>query len=168
MGGQLNESDIQALSSALPKLDYYRLLRLRRDAEETKVHSAYRQMRRLFNPDRFLRDEPDVHAAVERIARRISEAYIVLGDATKRQAYDAGLADGELRYSPDKEKAAREDTQSRMGRTPQGRRLYAQAIEAERAGDVKQAISSMKLALGFEAQNPYFRTKLEDLESRGS
>ncbi len=168
MGGQLTESDIQALSSALPKLDYYRLLRLRRDAEETKVHSAYRQMRRLFNPDRFLRDEPDVHAAVERIARRISEAYIVLGDATKRQAYDAGLADGELRYSPDKEKAAREDTQSRMGRTAQGRRLYAQAIEAERAGDVKQAISSMKLALGFEAQNPYFRTKLEDLESRGS
>ena len=33
MGGQLTETDIQALSSALPKLDYYRLLRLRRDAE---------------------------------------------------------------------------------------------------------------------------------------
>ncbi len=168
MGGQLTETDIRALSSALPKLDYYRLLRLRRDAEETKVRAAYRQMRRLFNPDRFLRDEPDVHAAVEQIARRISEAYIVLGDVAKRQAYDEGLVEGQLRYSLDKEKAAKDDTQSRMGRTPQGRRLYAQAIDAERAGDVKQAISSMKLAIGFEAQNPYFRAKLEDLESRSA
>ncbi len=167
MGGGLTERDIQALSSALPKLDYYRLLRLRRDAEETKVRTAYRQMRRLFNPDRFLRDEP-VHAAVEQIARRISEAYIVLGDVTKRRVYDAGLVDGQLRHSLDKEKAAKDDTQSRMGRTPQGRRLYAQAIDAERAGDVKQAISSMKLAIGFEAQNPYFRAKLEDLETRSA
>ncbi len=165
MVGPLTEKDIHALAHALSRLDYYRLLRLTRDAEEAKIRASYRQIRRLFNPDRFLQDEPEVHAAVELIARRISEAYIVLCDVTKRQAYDAGLLEGQLRYSFKEEKAMKSDTQSRMGRTPQGRRLYAQAIEAERAGDLKKAVSSMKLALGFEAQNPYFRAKLEDLES---
>lgn len=166
MGSSIKDREILALARLLPKLDYYRLLRVERDAPPPTIRTAYRRIRCLFNPDRFLRTSPELHGAVEKIARRISEAYVVLDDATRRQAYSEGLERGELRYSSDDEKAARTDTQSRIGQTPQGRRLYAQAIEAERKGDLKQAISSMKLALGFEAQNPYFRAKLDDLQSR--
>jgi curved DNA-binding protein CbpA len=166
VGAQLTDPAILALAQALPRVDYYRLLRVQPDAPAPDIRTAYRRMRRLFNPDRYLRAEPELRSAVEQIARRISEAYVVLDDVAKREAYNDGLAGGQLRYSMDEEKAVKPDTESRIGRTPQGRRLYAQALDAERKGDLKQAISSMMLALGFEASNPYFRAKLEDLRGR--
>ena len=43
------------------------------------------------------------------------------------------------------------------------RQLYGQAIDAERRGDLKSAMESMKLAITFEPKNDFFKAKLKEL-----
>ncbi len=70
--------------------DYYELLGVGRDASETDLKRAYRQLAMQCHPDK----NPDDKAAEERF-KQISEAYAVLSDADKRAHYDRfGTAPG--------------------------------------------------------------------------
>lgn len=63
--------------------DYYKELELERNASEEDIKKAFRRLARQYHPDA----NPDNPQAEERF-KRISEAYEVLGDATKRAKYD--------------------------------------------------------------------------------
>ncbi|MBU3680295.1 MAG: J domain-containing protein [Candidatus Kapabacteria bacterium] len=63
--------------------DYYKELELERTASEDDIKKAFRRLARQYHPDA----NPDNPQAEERF-KRISEAYEVLGDATKRAKYD--------------------------------------------------------------------------------
>jgi len=67
----------------LQKRDYYEVLGVSRDADEAELKKAYRKLALQFHPDR----NPDDPAAEERF-KQVSEAYAVLSDPQKRQAYD--------------------------------------------------------------------------------
>ena len=67
--------------------DYYRILDVPRDADDTTVKQAYRKLARKYHPD----VNKDVGA--EDKFKEVNEAYEVLKDADKRQAYD--------RFGPD-------------------------------------------------------------------
>jgi molecular chaperone DnaJ len=67
----------------MAKRDYYEVLGLSRDAAESDIKKAYRRLAMKFHPDR----NPEDPTAAERF-REASEAYEVLTDAEKRQAYD--------------------------------------------------------------------------------
>ena len=70
--------------------DYYELLGVGRDANETDLKRAYRQLAMQCHPDK----NPGDKAAEERF-KQISEAYAVLADADKRAHYDRfGTAPG--------------------------------------------------------------------------
>ena len=73
--------EIQALSRMLDRMDYYRLLRVAPQAQPAEIRSAYHRARREFHPDSFLDAEPDVRHAVDRIAKRVTEGYMVLRDS---------------------------------------------------------------------------------------
>ncbi|NBC22771.1 MAG: DnaJ domain-containing protein, partial [Gammaproteobacteria bacterium] len=67
----------------MSKRDYYEVLGLSRDASESDIKKSYRRLAMKFHPDR----NPDDDTAAEKF-REASEAYEVLSDAEKRQAYD--------------------------------------------------------------------------------
>jgi len=65
------------------KRDYYEVLGVGRDADESAIKSAYRKLALQHHPDR----NPDDPAAEEKF-KEASEAYSVLSDPQKRAAYD--------------------------------------------------------------------------------
>ncbi|HEU5262634.1 MAG TPA: molecular chaperone DnaJ [Gemmatimonadales bacterium] len=75
--------------------DYYRLLGVKRDANEAEIKKAYRRLAMQYHPDRV---GPDQKQGAEEKFKEITEAYEVLRDPEKRAAYDrygvAGLRAG--------------------------------------------------------------------------
>ena len=65
------------------KRDYYEVLGVNRDCEETVLKASYRKLALEYHPDR----NPGNHDAEERF-KEAAEAYSVLSDAQKRAAYD--------------------------------------------------------------------------------
>jgi molecular chaperone DnaJ len=63
--------------------DYYEVLGVARDASEADIKKAYRRKAMKYHPDR----NPGDEKAGERF-QEVSEAYEVLSDSSKRQAYD--------------------------------------------------------------------------------
>jgi DnaJ-class molecular chaperone len=159
-------SDIRALARMLDRVDYYRLLRIERDAQAHEVRSAYQAMRREFHPDRHRAGDEDTREAVDQIAKRLNESYSVLRDASRRNAYDHGLEDDRLRYTPETADEVKEETQAASGATPSGRKFFALAREDELRGDTEKAHANVKMAMTFEPSNPYFKAKLEELTAK--
>ena len=67
---------------AATKRDYYDVLGLQRTASEDEIKKSFRRLARQYHPD--VNKEKDAEARF----KEINEAYEVLGDAQKRQAYD--------------------------------------------------------------------------------
>ena len=74
--------------------DYYEVLGINKDADETTIKKAYRELAMKYHPDR----NPGDDKAVERM-KEINEAYAVLSDAKKRSEYDAYGLEGIRGYS---------------------------------------------------------------------
>ena len=66
----------------MAKRDYYEVLGVSRDASDSDLKSAFRNLARKYHPD--VNDAPDA----EEKFKEINEAYGVLSDANKRAAYD--------------------------------------------------------------------------------
>jgi molecular chaperone DnaJ len=66
------------------QVDYYEVLGCERTASEAEIKSAYRRLALKYHPDR----NPGDHESEARF-KEAAEAYSVLGDAQKRQRYDA-------------------------------------------------------------------------------
>jgi len=162
------ENEIRALDRMLDRLDYYRLFKVERRAQLPAIQQAYREARRRFDPDSFLAAEPELRAAVDRIARRITEGYLALRDPRRRSAYDAALTGGVLRYTAEIEEEAQARVDQTRGETANGKRFLAMADAAERSGNLKAAIQHVKLALTFEPRNAAFKARLERLQKQGS
>lgn len=80
--------------SSQPKRDYYEVLGLDRSATQEQIKQAYRQLAMKWHPDR------NTAADATDKFKEIAEAYAVLSDQTKRQAYDdAGHAGVSERWS---------------------------------------------------------------------
>jgi len=158
--------EIKALARVIDRVDYYRLLKVDPGASAETVRGAYHDARRRFHPDAYLNQPDDVRDAVDRIARRITEGYLVLRDRTRRAAYDSALSSGQVRYNPELESAAKVEADSARGTTPNGKRYFGLHQEAERAGDIVKAHANLKTALTFEPKNEAFKTKLAALEKQ--
>lgn len=78
------------MEANLPKIpnfeskDYYEILGLPRDADEDIIRKTYKKYVKEYHPDRNIQDKEK--AAI--IFKKITEAYEVLSDPQKRQAYD--------------------------------------------------------------------------------
>lgn len=162
----MKPTEIRALDRLLDRIDYYRLLRIDRGAQAPEIRSGYHRMRRELHPDRFLQETRDVQEALDRIARRLNEAYVVLRDPTRRTAYDRGLTEGQLRYVEELAEQVRAEKAAASGQTPNGKRFYKLMEEDEKRGDIARALGNIKMALTFEPANEGFLRKQQELQER--
>ena len=68
-------------------MDYYRILNVNKNASQEEIKKAYRRLSRKYHPDN----------AGEQYREKfdnVQEAYAVLGDEEKREAYDRQAAEG--------------------------------------------------------------------------
>jgi DnaJ-class molecular chaperone len=161
----ISAAEVRALAKLVDELNYYQLLELPPHAPASAVKQAYYGASRKLHPDanRHLAGADAV--ALARIAKRISEAYQVLRDQRRRQAYDAQLAGGSTRI-PLAEAEARAEKQAAddyLGKTPNGRRFFGLARADLDKGDLQSAARNMKMALTFEPGNEGFKQLAEQI-----
>lgn len=158
--------EIKAFARVIDRLDYYRLLKLDPSSNVSQLRVAYHDARKRFHPDSFLGHPDDIRVAVDRIARRITEGYLVLRDRQRRAAYDSALTGGHLRLTREVEDEVLTDVQQQRGSTPNGKRYLTLCEEEERRGALSKAIAHLKTAITFEPKNLSFRQKLDRLEQQ--
>jgi len=81
---EIREAELELKKSK--RKDYYKILGIEKDANETQIKKAYRQMAIKWHPDK----NPNNDEADARF-KDIGEAYETLSDPTKRDRYDRGL-----------------------------------------------------------------------------
>jgi DnaJ-class molecular chaperone len=161
----ISAAEVRALAKLVDDLDYYQLLELERGVPASAVKQAYYRASRRLHPDANRQLLGVDREALVRIAKRVSEAYQVLRDQRRRQAYDARLAGGSTRI-PLAEAEARADKQALddyLGKTPNGRRFFGLARADLDRGDLASAARNLKMALTFEPQNEGFKRKAEEV-----
>jgi DnaJ-class molecular chaperone len=162
----IGEREIRALARMLDRLDYYRLLKIEPGASLAAIREAYHRARCRFHPDSYLSRDAETRDAVDRIARRITEGYMVLRSRERRAAYDRTLTSGATRFSAEAEDDAKTIVSARQGLTQNGRRFVALADQEERAGNRKGAVLHLKMAVTFEPQNEALRDRLVRLQAK--
>lgn len=165
--------EVEERAAALDGLDYFEVLRLPAGAGAAEVKAAYYRESRAYHPDRFAAlPSPELRALIARIYRRVNEAYTVLRDDRKRQRYLADVSGPErvlkLRFT-EVDEAAFQDEQKRkleeqLGQTPNGRKLYAQALADVEAQRWEAAERALRAALVYEPANARFKELLARVE----
>jgi DnaJ-class molecular chaperone len=162
----ITAAEVRALGKLVDELDYYQLLELERGAPASAVKQGYYGATRKLHPDANRHLLGADRETLERIAKRVSEAYQVLRDQGRRNAYDAQLTGGANRI-PLAEADARADKQALddyLGKTPNGRRYFGLARADLDKGDLAAAARNLKMALTFEPANDGFKRKAEEIK----
>ena len=162
-------TEIKALARIVGELDYYQLLHLERGASPRDVKHAYHASSRAFHPDANRHLENELCDAVANIAKRITEAYQVLREPRRRRAYDELLAAGDgvrIRLADASSEGGRRDTETRQGRTPQGRQYFNLASADAKRQDWQAAERNLQTALTFEPDNDFFKSELAATRER--
>jgi DnaJ-class molecular chaperone len=156
--------EIQALVRIMGELSYYQILHVEPGVPNREIKRAYYATARTFHPDNNRHLEPAMRKDCHLISKRITEAYCVLRDPRKRKAYDERLRSGEglrIQLSEAKAAHAKRDTESRQGKTPQGRQFVQKAVQDMQRGDHAAAVNNLQMALTFEPGSDYFKELLE-------
>lgn len=159
---EMAPTEIVALSRIIDELDYYQLMHVQRGATVREVRTAFYASSRTFHPDANRHLEPELREAVAKIAKRVTEAYSVLRDPKRRQAYDRMLEEKRgLRIRlAEAEAVGGRQARENEGRTPQGRQYYKLARTAFEAGDWGAMARNLQTALTFEPDNEFFKQQL--------
>jgi curved DNA-binding protein CbpA len=161
---EMAPTEIKALARIIDELDYYQLLHLNPSASPRDIKLAFHSTSRVFHPDANRHLDADLRSAVGDIAKRVTEAYQVLRDARRRGAYDDQLESGgssRIRLAKALTAGSRQDTETRQGRTPQGRQYFNLANMDAKRGDWAAAARQLQTALTFEPDNEFFKSELK-------
>jgi DnaJ-class molecular chaperone len=164
----LAPAEVRAIAGLLDELDYYQLLEVPTDAPSSAVKRAYYQATRRLHPDHNRHLDGKDWETIQRIARRIAEAYQVLRDNQRRRAYDQQLSGNagatRIQLVEAQKKAGEEALDAHMGKTPNGRRFFNLARSDIDRGDLAAAQRNLKMAMTFEPTNAAFKKKLAEID----
>jgi DnaJ-class molecular chaperone len=165
----LAPTEITALAGILGELDYYQLLHLESDAKPSDIKRAYHATSRTLHPDSNRHQEPVVRAAIDEIAKRVSEAYSILRNPRRRKAYDqqvSAKAGVRMQLAQAEAVSTRTQTEAREGRTPQGRQYFNLASASLRQADFASAVRNLQTAVTFEPDNTFFKEQLAEARKK--
>ena len=162
----LAPTEIKALAKILDEIDYYQLIHVSPTATPRLVKEAYYATSRAFHPDANRHLESELQSAVAKVAKRITEAYSVLRDPRRRQAYDRRLETGagvRMQLAEAQAEAGRQSTEERQGRTREGRQYFNLALADLKRRDYLAAERHLRTALTFEPNNAVFKEQLASI-----
>ena len=150
-------------------LDYYRLLGIIRTATSDQIRSAFHRFAREHHPDNFVGAPPEEGDGHTELYQLGSEAYEVLLDPLRRKIYDEGLAQGRVRYTPDRAEETRRTMRPPGGvvlSSSKARVFFTRAHKAIKAEDWPQAKLNLQMALQSEPNNEDLKGKLQEVLER--
>ena len=168
MRRDLAPTEILALSRIVDELDYFQILKVSPGASASEVRKAFHSSSRTFHPDVNRELPQEIRTAVAIIARRVTEAYSVLRDPGRHQAYRQHLESGQgkrMQLVDAQAEAGRQATEHR-GRTPQGRQYYNLAEADMRRRDYAAAARNLQMALTFEPDSEFFTAELKEVREK--
>jgi len=81
-------------------VDFYAVLQVPRDADQASIDAAYQRLRVAYDPTRLQGVSDELRDLASERATALDQAYAIIGDATMRAAYDAGITDVVARALP--------------------------------------------------------------------
>lgn len=155
----------------LEQLDYYTLLGLEPEVSTDDVRRAFHRFAAKYHPDRFVAGGagPDKVERAAQIYRRGAEAYKVLTDPRQRKAYDAQLANGQLRFDATAEPAPEPTVKNRWPikvKNPMARPFAVKAEQAYKASDWGSAKVHLRMALSKDTGNAQLTLLLAEVEQK--
>lgn len=165
----MDRLEIQALARIMDELDYYQLLGITTDASLAQIRSAFHSSSRSFHPDANRTLDPELRRQCNLISKRVTEAYCVLRDPRRRNAYDSRIQAGDtlrIQLAEARQAHSAQRKAERQGHTAQGRQFHAKAEAELKRGNLAGAIQHVQMALTFEADNAGFKSLLAELRER--
>jgi DnaJ-class molecular chaperone len=164
----LAPAEIKALAKLVDELDYYQILEVSRDTPTSGIKHGYYDVSRRYHPDANRGLQREVRRSLEHVAKRVTEAYSVLRDARRRQAYDGQLAKDSravrMQLAEANSQAEKKALEDHLGTTPQGRRFFGLARADIDRNDLDSAIRNLQMAITYEPANDFFKQKLKTLK----
>ncbi|RKG95501.1 molecular chaperone DnaJ [Corallococcus sp. CA053C] len=170
---QLTELEVRC--AKLDQTDYFELLSLDRSAVPADIKKAFYRESRIYHPDRFFQlESKPLKEQVHELYKRVTEAYYVLRDDTKRKKYLADIAGPDraqkLRFTDASEAetkaAVKKEQEEQIGTHPKGRQFYAQAQKDLEAGNPSAAERNLKMALTYEPANARYKETLAEAQKQ--
>jgi DnaJ-domain-containing protein 1 len=170
-GQQLLE--LESRCARLEQLDYFEVLMLEKSATPADIKRAFYRESRTYHPDRFFHlENKELKDRVHELYKRVTEAYYVLRDDTKRRLYLADITGPErarkLRFVESSEAetraASRRQQDEQIGMHPKGRQFYQAAVADADAGRWSAAERNLKMALTYEPSNARYKEKLAEVQ----
>jgi curved DNA-binding protein CbpA len=175
---------------------YHELLGIERNADAKEIKRAYFQLSREYHPDRYFRRRVGHFGPrLERIFRKVAEAYELLSDPTTRAEIERSLAsgpgpaEGEYRGAPGMQE--RVGPEPRARRTPgrmenlerlrnrfriprkllaerrlKARQLFQAARVSAHEKRFLEAAASMRLAIAFDPWEPSYKAGFADIQAQ--
>jgi curved DNA-binding protein CbpA len=176
--GALDDKQLAELESRcaqLDQLDYFQVLQLAREATPADIKKAFYRDSRTYHPDRFYQmDSKALKDQVNELYKRVTEAYYVLRDDTKRRKYLADIGGPEraqkLRFTEASEAeskaAVKKEQEEQIGVHPKGRQFYQLGAADLEAGRWSSAERNLKMAITYEPSNARYKEKLSEAQKK--
>lgn len=167
--------ELETRCAKLDQLDYFEVLQIPREATPADIKKAFYRESRTYHPDRFYQlDSKALKDQVNELYKRVTEAYYVLRDDTKRKKYLADVTGSEraqkLRFTEASEAetkaAVKKEQEEQIGTHPKGRQFYQLGAGDLEAGRWASAERNLKMALTYEPSNPRYKEKLAEAQRK--
>ncbi len=157
---------VSTLAASLDTIDYYRLLGVGRDASVDDIKRAYHRAAGIYHPDAHRLANEVVRNCLHLIFKRMSEAYRILNDYGRRKRYDTQLTQGGThRMVETKREQSGPRSPDAELRTPAGKRIFMEALQAIKCKNYQKAKLNLTLALNYEGKDSApIKTKLKEVE----
>lgn len=168
-------ADLESRCAKLDQLDYFEVLMLERTATPADIKRAFYRESRTYHPDRFFHvDSKELKERINELYKRVTEAYYVLRDDTKRKKYVVDVTGPEraqkLRFTEASEAetkaAAKKEQEEQIGTHPKGRQFFQQAQKDADAGNWSAAERNLKMALTYEPSNARYKERLAEVQKQ--